>query len=226
MKRNKSLKISLVLNIIIFLMVIAASIIMFTGFRFMKGSEPVLETTKLGMFRFFTVDSNIFMGLIALLFALHEVKVLKKKEKDIPRTYYILKLMATTGVGLTFLVVFAYLGPISKGGLPVLLRNSNLFFHLLIPVLSMFTFILFERNDKLSFKYSFYGLIPMLLYAVYYIINILFHMRNGYVSPKYDWYWFVQEGVWTAFIVFPIIVLITYTISVVLWRINRKKVKK
>lgn len=226
MKKNKLLKISLVLNIIIVLMVLAASIIMFTGFRFMKGSEPVLETTKLGMFKFFTVDSNIFMGIMALLFALKELKVLKKEEKEIPRIYYVLKLMATTGVGLTFLVVFAYLGPISKGGLPVLLRNSNLFFHLLVPVFSIITFIFFEKTDKLTFKYSFYGLIPMLLYAVYYLINILVHMQNGKISPKYDWYWFVQQGVWTAFIVVPIIVLITYIISVVLWRINRKKVKK
>ena len=105
----------------------------------------------------------------------------------------------------------------------VLLRNSNLFFHLLVPVLSIITFIFFERNNKLTFKYSFYGLIPMVLYAVYYIINILVHMHNGKVSPKYDWYWFVQQGVWTAFMVVPIIVLITYIISVVLWRINRKK---
>ncbi len=226
MKKNKALKISLVLNIIITLMVLAACIMMFTGFRFMKGNEVVLEKSKLGMFKFFTVDSNIFMGVIALLFALQEIKVLRKEQKDISRLYYLLKLMATTGVGLTFVVVFAYLGPICDGGTVVLLKNSNLFFHLIIPVLSMLTFIIFERNDKLTFKYSFYGLIPMLLYGLYYVINILVHMENGKVSTKYDWYWFVQQGVWTAFIVVPILVVITYIISVILWRINRKKVKK
>lgn len=226
MKNNKKLKISLVLNIIIAVMVLVASIIMFTGFRFMKGNEPVLETTKLGMFKFFTVDSNIFMGIIALLFSLKEIKILKKEEKEISRLYYILKLMATTGVGLTFVVVFSYLGVIVKGGLPTLLRNSNLFFHLLVPVVSIITFIFFERNNKLAFKYSFCGLIPMLVYGVFYILNVITHMENGYVSPKYDFYWFVQNGVWTTFIVFPIIIVITYIISVVIWRINRIKIKK
>ncbi len=226
MKKNKNLKISLVLNIIIVLMVLLASIMMFTGFKFMKGTEPVLETTKLGMFKFFTVDSNIFMGVMAFLFALKEIKVLKKEEKEISRLYYLLKFMATVSVGLTFVVVFVYLGPICKGGVLVLLRNSNLFYHLLVPVFSIITFIFFERNDKLSFKYSFYGLFPMTLYGLFYITNVLIHMQDGKVSTKYDFYWFVQEGVWTAFIVVPIIVVITYFISVVLWSINRKKVKK
>ena len=226
MKKNKTLKISLVLNIIIAVMVLVACIIMFTGFKFMKGSEPVLETTKLGMFKFFTVDSNIFMGIMALLFALKEIKLLRKEEKEISHLYYLLKFMATTSVGLTFVVVFGYLGIIIEGGVLILLRNSNLFFHLLVPVLSMITFIIFERTNKLTFKYSFYGLVPMLVYGAFYVINVLTHMHNGYVSPKYDFYWFVQQGVWTAFIVFPIILIITYIISVVLWRLNRIKVKK
>lgn len=32
---------------------VIASIIMFTGIKFMYGAEPVLESTTLGMFRFF-----------------------------------------------------------------------------------------------------------------------------------------------------------------------------
>ena len=68
-------KISLILNIIIVIMVIGASIMMFTGFRFMPG-EIILESNKLGMFKFFTVDSNLFMGIISLLFAIFEIRLL------------------------------------------------------------------------------------------------------------------------------------------------------
>ena len=218
----KKYKISFVFNIIIVLMVVFASFAMFTGFKFMHGMEPVLESTKLGMFRFFTVDSNMFMGIVSLLFIIFEYRLFKNKI-SIPKWLYILKLMATCGVALTFLVVFLYLGPIFEGGIKGLLMNSNLFFHFLIPVFSIITFIFFEKNNLLFFKDSFYGMAPCLVYSVYYIINVLIHVENGKVSPEYDWYWFVQNGIWTAFIVVPVILLFTYLISLFLWRFNIDK---
>lgn len=216
-------KISLILNIIIFMMVICASIMMFTGFRFTPG-EIILESNKLGMFKFFTVDSNLFMGIISLLFAIFEIRLLKGSIKEIPRYIYILKLMATTGVTLTFIVVFAYLCPL-VGSLYLMILNSNLFFHLLVPVFSMITFIFFERNNKISFKYSFYGVIPVIMYGLFYLINVLIHMDNGIVSPIYDFYYFVQNGVWTSIIVVPVMFIISYIISLILWRFNRIKNK-
>lgn len=220
-KKNLFLKISLIMNIIIFLLTVFASIIMFTGFKFMQGPGPILESTSIGMLRFFTVQSNIFMGIMALIFGIYEIRLLNNKIEDIPVKLYILKLMATVSVGLTFFVVFTYLGPISKDGIYSMLMNSNLFFHLIIPVLSMINFIMFERTNKLKFKTTFLGLIPMVLYSIFYLTNILIHMENGKVAFEYDWYWFVQNGVWTAIIVVPVIVLITYVISLILWRLNK-----
>ena len=200
---------------------------MFTGFKFMHGYDIALEVTKLEMLKFFTVQSNIFVGIISAIFAINEIQILKGKREEIPKTNYILKLMATSAVGLTFFVVFAYLGPISKNGIPSMLMNSNLFFHFIIPVLSILNFILFEKTSKLSFKYSFYGLIPTIIYGIFYIGNILVHMENGKVSTSYDWYWFVQNGVWTALIVVPMLLIITYIISLLIWRFNKlKNVKK
>ena len=220
----KKIKTSLVLNIIIVIFTVFATICMFTGFRFMSGDEIVLEASNLGMFKFFTVDSNLFMGIISLLFAINEIQLIKGTKKDISIKMYILKLMATTSVGLTFFVVFAYLGPISKGGIMSLLMNSNLFFHLIIPVLSIISFVFFEKTDKIKFSHTFLGIIPAVIYGIPYITNVLIHMENGIVSPIYDWYWFVQYGVWTAIIVVPIIFLITYIISCVLWRVNKIKI--
>ena len=47
MNKKKCLKISLTINFIIVILVIMSSIIMFTGFKFMHGTEVVLESTKL-----------------------------------------------------------------------------------------------------------------------------------------------------------------------------------
>ena len=219
---NKKIKVSLAINIMIVIFTVIACIIMFTGFKFMEG-EYVLESTKIGMFRFFTVDSNIFMGIVALIFAIKEIKFLKGKIDEISTRTYSLKLMATVSVGLTFFTVFGYLGPIAEGGIFSLLKNSNLFLHLIIPVLSMVNFSLFEKTNKLKFKYSFLGVIPTIVYSIFYLINVLAHIENGKVSPIYDWYWFVQGGIWQVYIVFPFMLIFTYIISVALWRINRKK---
>ena len=218
---KKNIKISLTINIIITILTIIASIIMFTGFRFMSGNDVVLESTKIGMFKFFTVDSNIFMGIAALIFSILEIKLLKGNIDKIPKSAYIMKYMATSSVTLTCFIVFVYLGPISNGGVITLLKNSNLFFHLIIPVLSIINYIFFEKTN-LSFKTTIYGIIPTILYGIFYLINILIHMENGSVSTKYDWYWFVQNGVWTSFIVMPIILLISYIISIILWKCNKK----
>ncbi len=156
---RSKIKISLVLNIIIVILTILASIIMFTGFKFMSGPEIILESTKIGMFKFFTVDSNILMGIVALIFLIQESKLLQGKINNINKNYYLIKLMGTSAVSLTFFVVFAYLGHIVNGGIYSMIMNSNLFFHLIIPVLSIVTFVFFEKNNTLSFKYSFYGLI-------------------------------------------------------------------
>ena len=221
--KNSKLKISLVLNSIIVLFTSLAFIIKINGIKFLDGYEPVVEKTKIEMFKLFTIDSNLFMGIVALIFVVLEYQVLKGKRKDISKNMYILKLMSTTAVGLTFFVVFVYLGPITKGGIMSMLRNSNFFLHLVIPVLSIITFIFFEKNNKLKLRYVSWGLVPTFVYAIFYLTNILIHMENHKVSPTYDWYWFLQNGVWTALIVAPIIILITYMISFILWKLNKKK---
>ena len=214
-------KIAIIINILIVLFTVLASILMFTGIKFMHGVEPVLEVTKLGMFKFFTVDSNVFMAMVALAFAIEEYKIIKGTTKEISTKLYIFKLMSTTAVTLTFIVVFSYLGPFSKGGIPSMIRNSNLFFHLLTPVASIIGFTCFEKTNKITFKQTLYSLIPTFLYAFFYITNIIIHSENGKVSTRYDWYWFVQNGTWTILIVIPLFILVTHVISYALWKCNK-----
>lgn len=223
MKENinkKKYKISIILNCTIVLFVIVASIMMFSGYRFMNGDELVLESSKLGMFKFFTVDSNIFMGIISLIFIIYEIKLLNGKINDIPNWLYNLKLMATTGVTLTFFVVLVYLGPLVSS-MRLMFMNSNLFFHLFVPVFSIISFILYEKNNKLKLINTFYGLIPVVLYTLFYLFNVLIHIENGIVSTKYDFYWFVQKGMWTSIIVIPLMLIIAYCISFILWKLNK-----
>lgn len=218
----KKVKISFIINIIIVLCTIIASIMMFIGFRFMSGKDIALASTKISMFKFFTVDSNIFMGIVALIFSIDEYKLLSGKIKEISIKKYTLKLMATVSVALTFFTVLFYLGPISEGGIYSMLLNSNLFFHLIIPFLSIINFIMFENSNKLKFKHCLYGTIPMLFYSIFYMLNVFLHVENGKVTVEYDWYWFVQNGIWTCFIVVPIIYILTFIISFLSYKLNNK----
>lgn len=218
---KKNLKISIILNLLVFIFTLLGVIIMFTGFKFMHGVEPILETTKLGMFKFFTVDSNIFIGIVSLIFLIYEIRKLKYK-KEIPTSLYVLKLTATSSVSLTLLVVFFYFVPITSFQILPMIMNSNLFFHLIIPVLSIISFVFFEKTKKIEYKFTFLGLIPTLLYGIYYLINVLIHIENNKISPTYDFYYFVQNGIWTSIIVIPIIFVISYITNFLLWKFNKE----
>ncbi len=217
------MKVSLMINYIIVVFTIFATVIMFTGIKFMHGFEPLLESTKFGVFRFYTVDSNLLMGISAFLLARQERKLLTGKIKFISPGYYVLKLMGTVSVSLTFVIVFSYLGRIAKGGMMSMMMNSNLFFHLIIPILSILVFTIFEKNDKIRLRHAFLGILPTIIYGICYVINVLLHIENGTVSTKYDWYYFVQKSLNQAFFVVPCIILITIIISLILYFINKKK---
>ena len=224
MKKEKIfLDVSILLNVIIVLMTILASIIMFTGINIMNNKEIILESTSLGMFKFFTVQSNLLMGIVSLIYIIKQINLLNKKIVKLPSWCSILKLTSTTAVTLTFVVVFLYLAPLTGKGVKPLLMNSNLFFHLLIPILSIITFIFFERNKDIKFKDNLISIIPVALYELFYLINALIHMENHRISPKYDWYYFVQTDIKNIYIVIPTMLIITYIISVILWYINKKR---
>lgn len=229
MKDLKNYKLSFIFNIIIVIFTVIAIIMMFTGFNLLTygiKSNIILESSKLGMFKFFTVDSNLLMGIAALIFAINEYGVIKGRRKSISKNVFTLKYIATCAVSLTFFVVFTYLGPINVNGpitgIILMLQNSNLFFHLLIPVLSIITFVSFERSDYLKYRYTFLGVIPMLFYSIFYMSNVFLHIENGLVSPRYDFYYFVQNGIWTTIFVAPFILLINYGLCALLWRANKR----
>ena len=206
--------ISTVLNIVIFILMVFGAIVMFTGFKFMHGEEVALESTKLGILKFFTFQSNVFMGIVALLFTI---------TKNKSTTLYVWKLIATGAVTLTFLIVFGDFW--LALGIPIMsmLQNGNLIYHLVIPVLSILTFVFFERTDKIKFRFTFLGMIPTFVYAIFYAIVVFTHMENGVVPKKYDWYGFTNAGIYVGIAVIPAMLILSYIICLLLLLANRKR---
>lgn len=209
-------------NIITFALVSFSALWMFSGFHF--GKMPTLLTgSRLSMFKFYTTDSNILMGIIALIVALVQKKVIDGRLEKLPAWVYPLKLLGTVGVTLTMLVTIFFLVPTM--GFLVCFNNSNIFLHLINPVVSIVTFLCFESTDELSFKHTCTGIISMLIYAVYYVAEAVIHSHGNIVDKGYDWYGFLVLGLKSGFIIIPIIILITYAISLCLWFLNRKLYK-
>lgn len=216
----KNIKISLILNIIIVLLVSIGTIFMFNGIEFMSNTK-ILESTGFGAFKFYTVDSNVLVAIGSFILIINEILVLNNKKKEIPKYSYLLKYIGTVAVTLTFLVTALWLAPLMKNNFLFLYMNNNLFFHLIVPLLSFISYCFFEKNN-MKFKYVFIGLSTVIIYGIFYIANILSHIENGKVLPGYDFYGFVIGGTNTMYIPLLVLLLITYVISIVIYKINKK----
>jgi len=221
MKANTKRVVALSLDLAIFAMMTASVVLMVMGVQFM-GQDLALTTTKVEVLKFFTVDSNILMGLIALLYAVYLILLLCGKITALPAWLHVLKLVGTVGVSLTFLTVVLFLAPFVAPTFWSLFVNASFFMHFLTPVVSIVTFLFFEDTDEIKWRETFWGVLPMGLYAVFYTANALSHIENGRVPYAYDWYAFVQGGVWQMAFVLPLMLGFTYLISWLLWLVNRR----
>ena len=216
------LKSSIIMNILIVILVTIGTIFMFTGCTFMP-AEKILEVSNIEMFKFYTVDSNILMAIVSLIFVIYEIRLEKGKIKEIPTSIYNLKFLGVAGITLTFVVTLCFLAPMY--GFYAMYNNNNLFFHLIVPILSIVSFIIIEKYD-VKYKFSFIGIIPMAIYSVFYTTNVLTHLVDGKPTWEYDFYGFLFGNVKYAFISLPVILLITYLISLLLIFLNKKLLKK
>ena len=217
-------KISIILNSLIFIITLFATIAMIIGFKFM-GQFEVLSERNFKSFKYFTVDSNVFAGLVSLAFVIYKFTASGKNHSKLPRVFYILKLAATTGVTLTMMVTVFYLAPTSDSNFFGYFMNSNFFMHLITPLLCIISFIFFETAEPQKLAMSITGIIPMMLYSFFYTPNIFLHLDNGNVDRTYDWYNFLAAGAQSILYVVPILYVITWIFALGLWALNRKLAK-
>ena len=221
MKRRAIL--SIILNAAIVILVAVGMIMVFT----IRISGPLLDFGLL-VLRYFTIDSNLLMAVASLIYIVFDILLLRKRIEKIPTWLHYFKHMGTVGVALTCLTVIFFLAPTmavnSKDFLAyfTLFASYNLIFHLLVPVLAIVVFLFFEKEAILSFKSTFIGIIPMVIYGAFYVAMTLTHMENGVPMKGYDWYGFIAGGVIFAPISLAAMILATYAISFLLYLSDKK----
>ncbi len=155
------------------------------------GGSGVLVLGGFSSLRFFTILSNLLDAAACVYW------LLTGSDR--------LKYAGTTSTALTFTVVMVFLGPLM--GYRFLFTGINFWFHFLIPAVACFEFI-FLCEESVTERDSVLATVPMILYGIFYVSNILI---NG--IPGNDWYLFMTWGYPVGFAIFFLIVFVTYSIA-------------
>ena len=174
-------------NVLIFVMAFYA---VGTSIRYHGGGE--FNGTGFRTFRSFTTDSNILAGLFSLLAAGFTLPALLSKRERIPKFVLVLKYVGASAVSLTFFVVLAFLGLIYGYG--SMYRGASFYMHGVVPLLTMISWIAFDRGAHLKFRAMLFGMIPVVLYGVVYFAQVVLRgpARGGWP----DFYAFTLGGRW------------------------------
>ena len=123
-------------------------------------------------FYMFTVNSNILAGLSMMLCLPYTIDGLRTGNYHLPDWVVVLMQVTVTAVALTFLVSLFILSPVK--GFRLIFSGSRFFLHGVCPVLSIVTFCCFINSHLVRLREIALALIPVLVYAVVYLIMVVF----------------------------------------------------
>ena len=139
-----------------------------TSYDFMGGQA---------VFLFFTVQSNILIMLMSLITLINEIVTLVTKKSFMNQILMLIKYVGTIAITITFIVFFTMLAPIM--GKDYVLSFNNFSLHLIVPVIAIVDFFLFDKAIKLSYLKSLLGLAMPLYYVNFVYIGVPLGFRYG-----------------------------------------------
>ena len=217
-KDIKKILIAAIINGVIFVLVLVGWILMLLGV-----GQGQLASLGLGSLRYFTVLSNLYMGLIALIMAIYGFLSIINKKNLLPSWGMALSLSSVSSVSITFLVVIFFLAPLSAtngGSYFDMFQGPNLILHLFAPLLSIVNYLFFLNQTPLKKHCAFVSVIPVLAYGIFYIINFYVHWTDS--LGNYDWYSFLGDGApWRVCLLIVLFVIGSYGLGLLLWFLNK-----
>lgn len=179
------------------LIVISVSILATRGFFFGAGGGQVgPNIVRTGYFKPYTIDSNIFGGVAALLLII--------KRKAIPKWVAQVYLMATCCLALTLILTAGFLAPMRAlgGGNYFSMFFGDMFFsHLVNPMLTVLTFTCLMKEHIFSRKDCILAMTPTIIYSIVYFIMVVILKRWN------DFYGFTFGG---RYAILSIVVAVIY----------------
>ncbi len=177
------------------------------------GDGTGLISSGLENLKYYTVLSNLFCGIVALAELVAHIS--RKSKFD----FTMLKFMAATVTGLTAVIIAAFLQPTYPD--LNMYQGSNLWFHLIVPVIAVAECVFTsDVASMLSFGQTMLTMIPSAVYGLFYALNILFR-GIGIWPDTNDWYGFLNWGWPIGIMIFLIIIMVTWLVSLALWLLNK-----
>lgn len=176
-----------------------------------SSGEGKLTSTGLASLKYFTMLSNLFMGLACIIYLVDLFLRRKERYRRVSRGCETLKFSAAVSVMLTFITVRVFLGPLY--GYRAMFSGVNFWLHLVIPVLALVDFCFLDREAGLELPSTIACVIPMAVYGIGYTANILINGRGEWPNTN-DWYSFAQWGIPVMGVIYVIIFVVTWGISV------------
>lgn len=175
-----------------------------------------------GYFIPFTMDSNILMGIISLIYLMALIKSIIKKS-EMSHNIKVLYYVGTVSVTLTLLTVVFFLAPTqaienhSIKSYFVNFKNDLFFFHFTNPIVAIISFFLMDSNKKAGIKENLWAVLPMAIYSIAYVTNVVF------LKTWSDFYGFTFGGK-MYLVPFVLIVMlgVTFLIGLILIKIKNK----
>lgn len=194
----------IIMDLIIFIGTAAAYISCF----FTEEGKPDLKS-GLGALKYFTVLSNLFCAVGALLLAIALIG-----GGEVPRWVWLWKYVGTAAVTVTLITVLVFLGP--SIGYKQLLSGRDLFLHLIGPLLAIVSFCFCERLYPLLFPLALAGLVPVILYGTLYLYKVVLCPEE---KRWEDFYGYNKSGKWP--LSFAAMVLGGALVCAALWGLYR-----
>ena len=204
------IKSAVVLNLILTVLVLYSWLTMASG----NDTGAMLTDVRLRSLKYFTLDSNLLAAAASLIAVYFQVF----RKGVMPVWASSLKLAGTVSVSVTLLTVIVYLGP--RFGYKAMLAGVNLHLHLTVPVLAILVFCVLEGSHSLSFGHTFLAVIPVLIYAAFYLGNILINGPGSGPNTN-DWYGLLFMGLSWAPLIIAIFGSAAWGLAIILWKCGR-----
>ena len=204
------IKSAVVLNLILTVLVLYSWLTMASG----NDTGAMLTDVRLRSLKYFTLDSNLLAAAASLIAVYFQVF----RKGTMPVWASSLKLAGTVSVSVTLLTVIVYLGP--RFGYKAMLAGVNLHLHLTVPVLAILVFCVLEGSHSLSFGHTFLAVIPVLIYAAFYLGNILINGPGSGPNTN-DWYGLLFMGLSWAPLIIAIFGSAAWGLAIILWKCGR-----
>lgn len=143
-------------------------------------------------FRYFTTDSNILCALCCIPVFVCNMMSIRSGKNRITRFALVCKLIGTAAVTLTMMTVLLFLGFVFS--FREMFSDTNLYLHLLNPLLALLSFGLLEGGPAIRFRSVFAGALPCWLYGAVYLVMVMFVGAGNGGWP--DFYRFAPDGHW------------------------------